>query len=93
MDFWISHAEGFLLVFAINEKESFSYIKGMRDRILKAKQGVKYPILLVGNKQDLTYAEVKTQADFWVIEYMETSANTNYNCKEALEKLLSLIHI
>ena len=90
---WISFGEGFLLVFAINDKESFSLLKGKHDRVLKGKHGVKCPILLVGNKQDLengrqvTYSEAKAQADSWGIEYIETSAKTNFNCKEAFEKL------
>jgi small GTP-binding protein len=93
MDMWISFGEGFLLVFAINDKESFTLLKGKHDRVLKGKHGVKCPILLVGNKQDLenerqvTYAEAKAQASAWGIEYMETSDKTNFNCKEAFEKL------
>ena len=93
MDMWISFGEGFLLVFAINDKESYDLIKGKYDRVIKGKHGVKCPILLVGNKQDLenerklTYAAAKAQADSWGIEYMETSAKTNFNCKEAFEKL------
>ena len=94
---WISFGEGFLLVFAINDKESFTLLKGKHDRVLKGKHGVKCPILLVGNKQDLenerqvTYAEAKAQASAWGIEYMETSAKTNFNCKEAFEKLAQTI--
>ena len=94
LDMIIQLGEGFLLVFAVNDKESFESIKGKHDRIFKGKQGVKCPILLVGNKKDLekerqvTYAEAKEQADSWEIEYMETSAKTNSNCKEALEKLV-----
>ena len=97
MDMWISFGEGFLLVFAINDKESFTLLKGKHDRVLKGKHGVKCPILLVGNKQDLenerqvTYAEAKAQASAWGIEYMETSAKTNFNCKEAFEKLAQTI--
>jgi small GTP-binding protein len=97
MDMWISFGEGFLLVFAINDKESFTLLKGKHDRVLKGKHRVKCPILLVGNKQDLenerqvTYAEAKAQADSWGIEYMETSAKTNFNCKEAFEKLAQKI--
>ena len=97
MDMWISFGEGFLLVFAINDKESFNLLKGKRDRVLKGKHGVKCPILLVGNKQDLenerqvTYAEAKAQASAWGIEYIETSAKTNFNCKEAFEKLAQTI--
>ena len=93
MDMWISFGEGFLLVFAINDKESFNLIKSKHDRILKGKHGVKCPILLVGNKQDLenerqvNYSEAKEMADKWGIEYIETSAKTNFNCKEVFEML------
>ena len=89
MDMWISFGEGFLLVFAINDKESFELLKG--------KHGAKCPILLVGNKQDLEqerkvqYSAAKALADSWGIEYMETSAKTNFNCKEAFEKLAQTI--
>ena len=97
MDMWISFGEGFLLVFAINDKESFNLIKSKHDRILKGKHGVKCPILLVGNKQDLenerqvNYSEAKEMADKWGIEYIETSAKTNFNCKEAFEMLAQKI--
>ena len=97
MDMWISFGEGFLLVFAINEAESFEVIKGKRDRILKGKHGIKCPIILVGNKQDLenerkvTFAEAKKLADSWGAEYIETSAKSNFNCKEAFERLAQKI--
>ena len=98
MDMWISFGEGFLLVFAINDRDSFELIKTKRDRVLKGKhlkekQKIKCPILLVGNKQDLvyerkvTYEEANRQAQLWGIEYIETSAKNNFNCKEAFEKL------
>ena len=97
MDMWISFGDGFLLVFAINDKESFNLMKSKHDRILKGKHGVKCPILLVGNKQDLenerqvNYSEAKEMADKWGIEYIETSAKTNFNCKEAFEMLAQKI--
>ena len=97
MDMWISFGEGFLLVFAINDAESFELLKGKHDRVLKGKHGVKCPILLVGNKQDLeeerkvSHADAKQLADSWGVEYIETSAKTNFNCKEAFEKLAQKI--
>ena len=97
MDMWISFGEGFLLVFAINDAESFELLKGKHERVLKGKHGVKCPILLVGNKQDLenerkvSHADAKQLADSWGIEYIETSAKTNFNCKEAFEKLAQKI--
>ena len=96
MDIWINFGEGFLLVFAINDKESFTLLKGKYERILKWK-GTKCPILLVGNKLDLEkerqvlYKDAKALADSWGIEYIETSAKTNFNCKEAFELLAKKI--
>ena len=98
IDMWISFGEGFLLVFAINDKESFKLIRGKYDRIVKGKGGEKKPpILLVGNKQDLekertvSQDEAKQLASSLGIDYMETSAKTNYNCKEAFESLAQQI--
>ena len=93
MDSWINFGDGFLLIFAINDEESFKMLEKKRERILKNKLGAPCPILLVGNKQDLDnerqveYAEAKALADKWKVEYIETSAKTNFNCKEAFERL------
>ena len=93
VDMWIAFGEGFLLVFAINDYESFKFIKNYYERILKGKHGSKCPILLIGNKNDLeeerkvTYKEAKNQAAVWNIEYIETSYKNNFNYKESFEKL------
>ena len=97
MDMWISFGEGFLLVFAINDNESFEAIKAKKERVLKGKHNQKCPLVLVGNKQDLSndrqvpYSVAKELADSWGVEYIETSAKTNFNCKEAFEKLAKKI--
>ena len=97
MDMWISFGEGFLLVFAINDAESFELIKGKHDRVLKGKHGGKCPFVLVGNKQDLenerkvSHADAKSLADSWGVDYIETSAKTNLNCRQPFEKLATLI--
>ena len=93
MDTWISFGEGFLLVFAINDKTSFELIPPKRDRIIKGKHGEKCPMILVGNKQDLadnrevSYDDAKKLAESWGIDYIETSAKTDFNCKEVFERL------
>ena len=96
MDMWINFGEGFLLVFALNDKESFSLLRSKRERILKGKHGQPTPMILVGNKKDLRERQVKSEeakqlADLWGIEYIETSAKTDFNCKEAFEKLATKI--
>ena len=94
IDMWINFGQGFLLVFAINDRESFNVLPTKRDRVLKGKHNELTPMVLVGNKQDLakdrtvTYEEAKNLADSWGIEYIETSAKTDFNCKEAFHKLI-----
>ena len=52
LDQWINVAKGFILVFAIDDQESFDAIKTMIKRIEKHDKG-DLPIILVGNKCDL----------------------------------------
>ena len=97
MEMWIDFGEGFLLVFSIDDYESFEAIKRKYKRIIKRKYRIYFPILLIGNKQDLenrrkvSYQEAKDLADTWGIEYMETSVKTKYNCDQAFEKIIGQI--
>ena len=43
------------------------------------------------NERKVSHADAKQLADSWGIEYIETSAKTNFNCKEAFEKLAQKI--
>ena len=92
-DMWISFGDGFLLVFAINDKTSFDYIPSKIEHIIKLKHDKTFPMILVGNKQDLSnnkevsYDDAKKLADSWNIEYIETSVKTTFNCDEAFEHL------
>ena len=98
MDTWISFGEGFLLVFAINDKTNFDLIPPKRERIIKGKHGEICPMILIGNKQDLAdnreipYDDAKQLADSWGIDYIETSAKTDFNCKEVFERLAVKIY-
>lgn len=85
LDMWINYAEGFLLVFAINDEESFKAVESKRERIIKLKGTCK--IILVGNKCDLENerkvksADASELAKTWGIEYVETSALKDIKCK------------
>ena len=98
IDMWINFGDGFLLVFAINDKISFDALPKKRERIIKGKHGEKCPMILVGNKQDLAdnreipYDDAKQLADSWGIDYIETSAKTDFNCKEVFERLAVKIY-
>ena len=52
---WYSFGDGFLLVFAINDKKSFEILNQRRERILKDKHNNFISMVLVGNKQDLSH--------------------------------------
>jgi small GTP-binding protein len=53
LDTWINSADGFLLVYSIDNRDSFESTKTRFDRILKLKQGHKISVVIVGNKCDL----------------------------------------
>ena len=93
-DIWISFGQGFLLVFSINDYESFEFIKAKYKRIINRKHNKKCPILLIGNKRDLEnervvpYSEAKELADSWEIEYCEVSTKNDLDCQKILEKII-----
>ena len=52
VDEWIKAADGYLLIFAINDQESFEALKDKVKRI-KNNNKEKMPVIIVGNKCDL----------------------------------------
>ena len=90
---WISFGNGFMFILSIYDKQTFEQTKIYRDRIIPGKGDENYPIILVGNKQDLenerkvSFNKATALVDFWGIPYIETSSKTNFNCKEAFEIL------
>ena len=92
-EMWISYGEGFILLFDINDKESFDILESKYNRILKGKHGIEVPIVLVGNRKDLegerkvSSNEAARLAYSWGIEYIETNTKNNLNCKESFEIL------
>ena len=98
IDEWIKAANGFLLLFAINDKESFEALKAKVVRIQKNNKG-DLPIILVGNKCDLESSrEVEKQsamdyAKTIGAKYYETSAlnDRNGNVKIVFQQCAHLI--
>ena len=98
IDEWIKKADGFLLLFAINDKETFDALKEKVSRI-KKNEKEKSPIIIVGNKCDL---EDKREVDKQIAidyaksiggKYYETSALTdaNGNCKVVFQQCAHMI--
>ena len=89
LDTWINSADGFILVYSIDNKESFESTKSRYDRILKLKSGQKISMIIVGNKCDLeekrqvSREEVEKFCKNHKITFLETSALKVINVKEA----------
>jgi GTPase KRas protein len=82
---WYKKFKGFLLVYSVTSRSSFDEIAEWRNRILKAHEVKKFPIVLVGNKIDLesqrvvSTAEGKAFADQFGMPFLETSAKDQIN--------------
>ena len=70
-----------------------------REQILRVKGDESIPLILVGNKADLSDSSRKVKADeahalaqSWGVQYMETSAKLYINVDESFEILLRAIH-
>ena len=98
IDQWINSANGFLLVFAINDKETFEALKVKVKRIEK-NEANKLPLIVVGNKCDLQdQREVPSQeaeefAKSINAKYFETSAlnDMNGNVKVVFSECAAMI--
>ena len=83
LDSWINFADGFILVYAINDTESFENLKSKYERIVRNKQGSKVNIVLVGNKCDLVNERTVTEETAmkvckeWNVKFIEASALVN----------------
>ena len=90
---WIRDGDGFILVYSINDRNSFDEIKILMDEIVMIK-GDKAAILLVGNKNDLneerqiTFKEVEELSDKWNCIFHETSAKTGHNINETFFQIV-----
>lgn len=88
LDSWIGFAEGFLLVYAIDDRESFNEILVKYKRIIKNKSKDKTCIVIVGNKCDLNdkrkveRKEAEDLAKTLGVHFMEVSAYEKINVKE-----------
>ena len=89
LDTWINAADGFILVYSIDNKESFDSIKTRFERITKIKPDQKVPIVVAGNKCDLEENrkvkrdDVENFCNKNKISFLETSALKTINVREA----------
>lgn len=93
LDTWIGFGQGFVLVYSIDDRESFDSMKIKFDRIVKNKQEEIYSIIIVGNKCDLedkrkiTKQEGEDFAKSKNVQFLEVSALKTINVKETFNLL------
>ena len=95
LDTWIENGNCYLLVYSIDDSESFSQVKIRYERITQIKNTEPISVLLVGNKCDLPESsrkinneEVEKYAKSNGLEYLETSALKTINVKEAFTQVV-----
>jgi len=85
--------DGFLLVYDITNRASFSEITRYYDQILRDKNKTQVPMVVIGNKSDLQSREVTIQegselAKTFKAPFFETSAKTRINIEESFKELV-----
>jgi GTPase KRas protein len=91
---FLYQGDGFLIVYSITRRSSFSDLADYREHILRLKESSLVPIVLVGNKCDLeserevTAAEGAELAKSFGCEFFEVSAITGINVEQSFSALV-----
>ncbi|XP_074786160.1 ras-related protein R-Ras isoform X2 [Athene noctua] len=89
--------DGFLLVFAINDRGSFGALRRLHGQILRVKDRDDVPAVMVGNKGDLLPQRqvLREEAQAFArqnrLRYLEASAKTRLNVDEAFHELVRAV--
>ncbi|KAI9358926.1 ras family-domain-containing protein [Zopfochytrium polystomum] len=91
----LTSGQGFLLVFAVNEKGTFEEMKEIRERIVRVKDTKRVPIVICANKSDLPPEQhevdmkaVQAYAKSLKVPLFATSAKENQNVLESFHELI-----
>jgi len=96
-DNYYKTGEGFMLVFDINTKSSFDNMQSFYDQITRVKETEDIPMVLVGNKSDLSdkrevsTAQGQQMADKFGCRYYETSVKDNLNVDQVFLDLVKKV--
>lgn len=94
----MNQAEGFLLLYSIDDPKSIKVAQDLILTIRRMKEGETSCIVLVGNKKDLeasrkvTIEEAKSLSDRFEIPWLEASAKNGDGVHEAFIKVTKLVH-
>ncbi|XP_048760675.1 ras-related protein Rap-2a-like [Ostrea edulis] len=97
----ISTSDAFVLVYSIDDESSFQGVKYLRDIILAERKGENAPIVVVGNKSDISEekrAIMRETAESivcfdWGNGYIEASAKANVNVVGIFKEILRQAHV
>lgn len=94
LETWINHGSGFLIVYSIDDVESYNEAKKKYEKVVAIKGKEVYSCILVGNKCDLgdnvrkiPKSEAEEFAKSKGIPFLEASALNKINVKESFVKL------
>ncbi|MDP2438241.1 MAG: hypothetical protein Q8P67_21055, partial [archaeon] len=88
---------GFLCVYSITMRVTFSATSRFYDHILQVKGKDDVPLILVGSKcdlesdRDVTKEEGQSLAQKWSVPFYETSAKTRTNVDEVFTELVRIV--
>ena len=95
LETWISYGSGFLLVYSIDDMESFEEVKKKYDKLVLLKGKEIFSCIVVGNKCDLNDELRKVPKNMGEefaaskgIPFLESSALTTINVKEAFIRVV-----
>ncbi|KAL3901762.1 MAG: hypothetical protein SGCHY_000340 [Lobulomycetales sp.] len=91
----LKDGKGFLLVFAMNDRNTFEEVQQLREQIIKLKDTKRVPIVICGNKCDIPPEMMDIDKDAvsaWCqqlkMPYLETSAKENINVTDSFHDLV-----
>jgi len=93
-DQWIRGAEGYVLVYSVTSRTSLEQVNVFRQQIVRVQDSENVPIIVVGNKCDLTdLREVSTEegkelARSMGADFLEASAKTRTNIEQIFVTLV-----
>ncbi|WKX98091.1 hypothetical protein Q1695_013634 [Nippostrongylus brasiliensis] len=94
---YLRSGNGFLIVFAVTDRNSFEDVRKLHTMICRVKDRDDFPVILVGNKADLenerhvSSAEAEDLARSLSIPYVECSAKLRVNVDQAFHSVVRLV--
>ncbi|GFR30430.1 ras-like protein family member 10B [Trichonephila clavata] len=95
-NYGLRSASAYILVFDLNDLETFQYVKSIRDQICDTRDMHNVPLFIVGNKQDLLRGRESREVaglvkKHWKCGYVECSARHNWHVVLLFKELVRVL--